>query len=81
MRMKYIIFETDVSGYIQEHAIIFSEFFIHKEVADTITNCKPVSAGFLSTINGQAVCIGDSVSLGIKSRGSMDMEVIARMVG
>jgi hypothetical protein len=80
--MKYVIVE-DFSGLT--FPIIFPEFVKHRDMVSQYV--KPVAAGkvFLhekEDENGEnvitAFCQGEAISLGVKSRGKEDNELIER---
>lgn len=77
--MKYIILETRTG---LEYPIIFPDFVEHSSVVPEFR--KVVSAGKVGfgadykTI--VATCSGESISLGVKSRGEEDNILIERMI-
>jgi hypothetical protein len=87
---KYIIYEED--GYY-ERAIVFDNNIIHAEMANNMkVRDKVIGAGFVrcdkcedvDTNSGlirsvEFTAYGESVSLGVKSRGKIDSTVINAM--
>ncbi len=85
MKLKYVVFDT-------AFPVIFGEYFQHREVNGP--GGKPTSAGFLTvseidTPEGssfcqarilKATCYGESISLGVKSRGEQDAHLIDKML-
>ena len=63
MKMKYIIFDMDG----MEIPVIFPGITMHSRIADRLS-WNPVSAGFVSLIEGKFMAYGGSMSLGIMSR-------------
>lgn len=80
--MKYIVIE-DFTGL--EFPIIFPDILDHASVAP---DAKVVAAGFCRTALREShgdfhlwSCWGQSVSLGVQSRGDMDEKLIEFLVG
>lgn len=73
--LKYII----VDDGLNEKPIIFSNLDQHNDIAYRLS-WKPVSAGFVTMVNGQAECYGESISLNIKSRPEEDSKIINRFL-
>lgn len=77
--MKYII----VSDGILEQSIVFSDGLTHKDVYMYPGQIR--SAGFCRLVLShnydiKFVCWGESVSLGVKSRGSVDEAILNRQL-
>ena len=75
--MKYVVFY----GYHGEQIIIFPKKIQHKQFADSIEQLsygtmRPVSGGFV--IDGK--CVGESISLGMTSRGDEDTKLISDLL-
>lgn len=47
---------------------------------DTFIKLKPVSAGFISIMGTEAVCLGESMSLDIKSDENLDSMIATKML-
>lgn len=75
-KSKYIITEDNVP-------VIFSELApSHAEVARALfPGLKIIGAGFCYIQDNQYVCYGESISLGVKSRGEQDSKVLNRRMG
>lgn len=73
--MKYIVLKTGGA----EMMIVFPEVLVHKEVAGAMSglvkDAEVVGAGF---VNPEGDCFGRSDSLGIKSRGKTDTELLSK---
>jgi hypothetical protein len=77
-RSKYIILE--VGGF--EQPVVFSELMIHFDTAVAIApRSKVTGAGFCNIVDGQYQCYGESISLGVKSRGDVDSKILNKMLG
>lgn len=85
--MKYIVMQVPVKGMkgvVREMPIIFPEALTHALVAAALErHCpelkgsRPVSAGFISSLDVRAACHGKSESLGnLQSRGQVDDQLI-----
>jgi hypothetical protein len=75
--MKYVTFDSH-NG---EEIIIFPRVIQHSSLAAQVTSLsfggmRPISAGFVE--GGQ--CIGESLSLRMKSRGDIDTALIAKLL-
>jgi hypothetical protein len=74
MAMKYIISDTGIP-------VVFSELQQHRDVARAMFK-KVVGAGFCYIAEDRMVtCYGESISLGIKSRGDVDSSILNRAFG
>jgi hypothetical protein len=74
MRMKYIISKDDTP-------VVFSDFQSHQEVASALSFLV-LGAGFCHINDDKEfVCYGDSVSLNVKSRGTVDSLIINKVFG
>ncbi|PHR55956.1 MAG: hypothetical protein COA43_14655 [Robiginitomaculum sp.] len=76
-KMKYVVFD----GYKGEQIIIFPKIIQHSVMADNVKDSsfggmRPISGGFV--VNG--VCVGESESLRMKSRGDEDTHLIAKLL-
>ena len=71
--MKYIIFDMDGI----EIPVIFPGITMHNRIANGLSLWEPISAGFVSLIEGKIMAYGDSESLGIMSRKE-DSQIINR---
>lgn len=80
--MKYIVLEVTHGGSTRELPVIFPELLVHANVAKALAtmrgleNAKPISAGFLSSMDVSPACHGASESLELKSRGKVDDNLI-----
>ena len=81
--MKYIVLRTKFKSITQLMPVIFPNHWVHSQVAASLIHmcgvkqnkeAEIVSAGFWDSVNG---CHGESTSLGVKSRGVEDTELIA----
>jgi hypothetical protein len=72
MGLKYVI----VNDGALELPIVFSDILIHAEVALRYRNV--VGAGFLTVGDNEVNCYGESLSLGVKSRGEVDTKIVNR---
>lgn len=80
-KMKYIIFDNRT-------AIIFNPVIVHSNVSVGFRNGKATSAGFVTLVPAEVgnynyvnvTVHGESVSLGLKSGGDKDEEIIQRMI-
>ncbi len=87
-QLKYVIMKTDDG---REFPLIFGSVLSHKGVADHAENIyyreadkrgeivgdvEPVAAGFFQLHDGGFTCYGESETLKMKSRGTVDDEVI-----
>ena len=75
--MKYVVFH----GYNGEEIIIFPKVIQHSVMADDVKKSsfggmRPIAGGFI--VNGE--CVGESVSLRMKSRGDEDTALIAKLL-
>jgi|TARA_B100001079_G_C15938343_1_gene309560 hypothetical protein len=65
---KYVVFEY----FSEEFIIIFPETLTHAELASGVTKMSkymnPISGGFIE----HGKCVGESISLDMKSRGDTD---------
>lgn len=59
--------------------VTFPEELIHEDMFDGI-NGNLMSAGFIATSDGSFVCIGESLSLEVESRGD-DTEALHKWLG
>lgn len=71
--MKYVVFD----GYNGEQIIVFPKNIQHSDFAESITHLsfgtmRPISGGFVK--NG--VCVGESISLRMGSRGEADTKLL-----
>lgn len=74
--MKYIVVE--VGG--TEEAVLFPQWWNHKEVAERLELRHIVSAGFISRDrSGRLNCAGESVGLWVNSRPVEDLDLILRL--
>jgi len=75
-RAKYIISERGVP-------VVFSELQQHGNVAHALFgNQEIVGAGFvIVTPSGKYKCFGESISLGVSSRGKEDSKILNNMLG
>jgi len=78
--MKYISYRKNVKGGSREFIIVFpggSNHFSHKEVVEMfgIDIDDILGAGFFMEIKGRKVFNGESLSLGIVSRGEVDRDL------
>ena len=73
MKTKYII--DEINGFL-----IFPEYIQHDMAAKILTchGYEILGAGFVDLSGGVVTCYGESISLGIKSRGQEDAEILAR---
>lgn len=72
--MKYIIFDT---GSGLEIPVIFPELLSHLQVRQAFRGYEPVGAGFITAgPDALLYCHGQSVGLGIASRGEFDTRVV-----
>lgn len=75
--MKYVVFD----GYNGEQIIIFPKIIQHSVMADDVKKSsfggmRPVSGGFI--VDG--LCVGESESLRMKSRGDLDTALIPQLL-
>lgn len=75
--MKYVVFD----GHNGEQIIIFPKIIQHSVMADDVKKSsfggmRAISGGFI--VNG--VCVGESESLRMKSRGDKDTDLIMQML-
>jgi hypothetical protein len=73
-RAKYVIVKYDGA----ECPIVFSSLMHHTHMTAR-ENC--VGAGFCHVENDLYKCYGESTSLGIKSRGEQDSDLLNRLLG
>ena len=76
--MKYVVFD----GYEGEQIIIFPKKIQHSVMANDVESSSfgtmtPISGGFI--VNGK--CVGESVSLRMKSRLEIDTALIPALLG
>lgn len=76
--MKYVVFD----GYNGKQIIVFPKNIQHLDFADSITRMSfdtmhPISGGFIK--DGE--CVGESISLGMKSRGDDDTKLLKTLLG
>ena len=73
--IKYVVF--DFLG--EEYIVIFPELLTHIEVAKSVTKMskymEPISGGFIE--HGE--CMGESISLDMKSRGEADTLLLEKL--
>jgi hypothetical protein len=83
--MKYVVLKVVNKGIERGIPIVFPDLLIHSEVAKQMQHMmlishsmetEVVSAGFLSLFGTKPECSGNSESLGIKSRGEQDDQLI-----
>lgn len=75
--MKYVVF----NGNNGEEIIIFPRRIQHSDFAEQVAklsfcSMRPISGGFI--VNGE--CVGESISLRMKSRGDKDTELVIKML-
>ena len=75
--IKYVVFKFLNNEYI----IAFPEFMTHSEFAKSVKELSdgllhPISGGFVE--NGE--CVGESISLNLKSRGEEDTLLLKKLV-
>jgi hypothetical protein len=85
--MKYIVIRVSMEVLKFELPFIFPDKLVHCEVARVMVNLlrdqyplspvEPVSAGFLSSMDFDCECFGESETLHLKSRGEVDSALIA----
>lgn len=67
MITKYIVIKHP--RYATDTIIMFPEYIPHKDFHDDLdVHGEIVSAGFMLLRNGEFICYGESVGLGVKSR-------------
>ena len=76
-KMKYVVFYSHKG----EEIIIFPKVIQHSVMAENVEDSsfgsmRPISGGFV--VNG--LCVGESLSLRMKSRGEKDTALIPRML-
>jgi len=77
IEIKYVTFK-DFRG--DEYIITFPSYMTHSELAESVVELsdeflKPISGGFIE--NGE--CVGESISLNLKSRGEQDTLLLKKM--
>jgi hypothetical protein len=86
--MKYVVMQvTSKDGQTMRIPFIFPEIVVHQLAAAVFvpllqehfknSEVKPLSAGFLSCMDIEPECHGESESLGLESLGELDDELIA----
>jgi len=77
--MKYIVLSVPMGPNLsREMPIIFPDALVHIDVAEVLTrlpelrHAKPVSAGFVNSMELSPACHGESTTLKLKSRGEDD---------
>lgn len=75
--MKYVVFD----GYNGEQIIVFPKNIQHLDFAESITRLSfgtmhPISGGFIK--DGE--CVGESISLRMKSRGEDDAKLLKSLI-
>ena len=74
---KYVVFKY----FREEFIIIFPETLTHAELARGVTKMSkymnPISGGFIE----DGKCVGESISLDMKSRGEADTLLIKELLG
>lgn len=86
--MKYIVMKVSKGGDEFEMPFIFPNFFVHDHIRQYIEHISIklrmgsvtcVAAGFCNFIMDEINCTGESESIGIKSRGEIDNNLIRGM--
>ena len=77
IEIKYVAFK-DFRG--DEYIITFPSYMTHSELSESVVELsdgylKPISGGFIE--NGE--CVGESISLNLKSRGEQDTLLLKKM--
>ena len=74
--IKYVVFEF----IDEEFIVIFPEILTHIELAEAVTKMseygEPISGGFIE----HGKCVGESISLNMKSRGEADTLLLEKLV-
>ena len=78
--MKYIIVEVGPKSLRRKLPIMFAQALVHKDMFDMLkgkdSTTTIISAGFIDSIEIGAECHGKSISLNVKSRGTVDTALI-----
>ncbi|HIG58191.1 MAG TPA: hypothetical protein EYQ21_02145 [Flavobacteriales bacterium] len=74
---KYVVFDDG----LDKHILTFPAYVTHREFADSLKELSdgmlyPISGGFIE--NGE--CVGESVSLRLKSRGEKDTSLLHKLL-
>ena len=77
IEITYVTFK-DFRG--DEYIITFPSYMTHSELSESVVELsdgylKPISGGFIE--NGE--CVGESISLNLKSRGEQDTLLLKKM--
>ena len=76
-QMKYICFEYEGMDFF----VTFTQWVEHDKFAEMFSSdYKPIRAGFVEMIGGRLYCIGESVSLNLKSHPD-DSAALRRQLG
>lgn len=88
MQMKYIVVKSeDRNGRIHELPVMFPYVLVHREMKECVWRAlmesehrfiEVVGAGFCTVENNAVKCYGESESLGISSRGTLDTQAFDR---
>lgn len=79
-KCKYVVLSQKIEDDTIENIYIFPSTVIHRTV---VKNMKGVcvGAGFIARTNkNKLYCVGSSDSLGIKSRGDKDTELLGKLL-
>lgn len=84
--MKYVMIRVALRGMHRDIPVIFPDIMTHSAVAEKMVEAlnadhpratvRPISAGFVSSLDCRVDCHGKSESLNMQSRGSLDGEII-----
>lgn len=78
MVAKYIIFQVTTVGHVSFHALVFSQFFKHSQMANLKIGV-PVNAGFCTINPGGVTVWGGSNGLGVTA-GMEDAHIIEKQI-
>lgn len=80
--MKYIVLRQNFGSFAKEIPVIFPDVLVHSDVAETmkrlpeLRSADVISAGFVSSLDCDVACHGESTTLKLKSRGEQDSKFI-----
>ncbi len=72
MTFKYVMFSQADTA--MDVPVLAALFVPHNEIL--LINSKPISAGFCDIVNDRVLCYGESINLGLQSRGEEDALMI-----